>query len=646
MPFLAVTIFVSLYGTVAVGLTCIPLFQNSHSPAAITTGLAGGRLVQRGKKMKKGKNLLRFWRNKKSNGVPTEPPQPRPTRQVSHVHASGTFVAPQSFGGAFEGFTAEHPAAHVPVDYQPSIAAETPEPVSQPQPRLRRMSKIPRLSQMDKMKLIKQKKPKEKKITLRPNVASFSDNYELIKTFSVISQGVVHLVKHRTTGTKYIIKQLLAEDPTTGEPKTPDEAQVLMTGLQKNKNILRLIDCSFYWDRDVRMANAVFEYCDAGDVWDFTANFPAHRTPEWFILHFVSSMIDALAFMHHGDVGYDADLDATSSIRHRQVSHLHRDLKPNNIFVKWESGSKLGLPTVVLGDFGFAEPTATNNGLAYTEGYISPELQSKIAAWKRDHSTDVRNAHTVKTDLYAFGVSVWEVMTNDPEHPYEPGVSNIRKTFENSSVSQHKGILTLLERCLAADPAKRPEANELHSLSAGLKARLQSWYDQGARVADDLLSVRPGGYLAMYLPPGYSSYLPQGSSHFSKGSSHYSPATTMSGPPSPRHFQPGAPKAPPAPRPDRKLNSSTRAVFDQSPTMTLSQTDADMLNLMPPLQIQNRTTTPSTSDTGKPQTNAETLINLSTGEPADVLSTAAEADKPAPSVFSWTSSEDSESLYS
>ncbi|MFJ9769064.1 serine/threonine-protein kinase [Streptomyces erythrochromogenes] len=145
------------------------------------------------------------------------------------------------------------------------------------------------------------------------------------------------------------------------------------------------------------------------------------------------------------------------------ASVVHRDLKPSNILL----GSNG--PWVI--DFGIARATDTtqltrSGGFIGTPQYMSPE-----------HA--LGKTVTPATDIFALGLIAAVVATG--RHPYGDGsgisiAASIANTPQQAPDLSHypDALRSLLERCLAADPAQRPlpaEIAEWCSKSAGRKLR-------------------------------------------------------------------------------------------------------------------------------------------------------------------------------
>ncbi|MEL6184589.1 MAG: serine/threonine-protein kinase, partial [Myxococcota bacterium] len=166
-------------------------------------------------------------------------------------------------------------------------------------------------------------------------------------------------------------------------------------------------------------------------------------------------------------------LDALEAVHAAGV--VHRDLKPDNIFVVGDlSGDLSALPSIKILDFGIAKATdvtdhrtATGSVLG-TPGYMAPEQAAGLAV-------------TPAADVYAWASLAFEMLTG-------------RALFEGSPVSileakllgpvpkldfggdldgageARAPLLELLRRCLATQPAHRPSASEAKDVLTRLGA--------------------------------------------------------------------------------------------------------------------------------------------------------------------------------
>ena len=197
------------------------------------------------------------------------------------------------------------------------------------------------------------------------------------------------------------------------------------------------------------------------------------------------------------------------------LGYVHRDLKPENIFVDYSDGN----PTVMLVDFGLTKDidyaTRTVMRGAGTERYASPEQMRG-------------DATTPATDVYAFGVIAYELLTGElPRYgesltDYAPDASEplvslvsdclagrVDKRIANgSAVVQRMREIQLASNEVAATPEllvadipkKQPELplppTELTSLLRF--PDLQS----GSNVTVDGVAIAPGAEFVCELPAG------------------------------------------------------------------------------------------------------------------------------------------------
>ncbi|KAF2208508.1 hypothetical protein CERZMDRAFT_101257 [Cercospora zeae-maydis SCOH1-5] len=302
---------------------------------------------------------------------------------------------------------------------------------------------------------------------------SFSRDYDHIRTLAYCSEGPVHLVKHRETGEQFVIKQV----PATGE--LPNEA-ALLEKIQKHPNIIEIADVREGYTENGLTDDIVTPFADLGDVHNLADHFATNEChiPREFILLFVSSMIDALAYIHHGDFSYDAETDTINSLSERQFSIVHRDVKPLNIFMR---STNEVLPQIQLADFGLACRSDQNYGIAGTTIYQAPEIL-KRAKDEQDPifcstNFDRRNICTKEGDMYAFGASIYQLIFLR----YYNADADIDDEIQYTPMYNDRSIRDLMQSCLAYSPDERPTARSLHKLSASIKTELAEWVENGGR---------------------------------------------------------------------------------------------------------------------------------------------------------------------
>jgi serine/threonine protein kinase/HD-like signal output (HDOD) protein len=152
-----------------------------------------------------------------------------------------------------------------------------------------------------------------------------------------------------------------------------------------------------------------------------------------------------------------------------QVGVVHRDLKPANVFVLDEHVLHLKLM-----DFGIAKIQQQQQG---HQGTLHGQILGTPTHMSPEQALGLAERITPRTDLYAFGVIAYEMLTG--QLPFSSNSEFILMTMHvrdpvpplrSIAPEVPKRLAQVVEQCLAKDPAQRPES--AHALSQQLHEAL------------------------------------------------------------------------------------------------------------------------------------------------------------------------------
>jgi HD-like signal output (HDOD) protein/tRNA A-37 threonylcarbamoyl transferase component Bud32 len=140
-----------------------------------------------------------------------------------------------------------------------------------------------------------------------------------------------------------------------------------------------------------------------------------------------------------------------------QVGVVHRDLKPANVFVLEEQSLHLKLM-----DFGIAKIQQQQQG---HQGTLHGQILGTPTHMSPEQALGLAERITPRTDLYAFGVIAYEMLAG--RLPFSSNSEFILMTMHvrdpvpplrTVAPDVPKRLAQVVERCLAKDPAQRPES--------------------------------------------------------------------------------------------------------------------------------------------------------------------------------------------
>ncbi len=243
--------------------------------------------------------------------------------------------------------------------------------------------------------------------------------YELQECLGKGGYGAVYRAYQTSLKRDVAIKVILPSVASQPDFIRRFESEAQLIARLEHLHIVPLYD---YW-RDPDGAYLVMRWLKGGTLRDALTQGAYALENSLLLTEHITSALDAA---HRGGV-------------------IHRDLKPANIFLD-EDGN------AYLGDFGIAKDLtnpnrANTDDILGTLDYISPE---------QARSEQI----TPRTDIYSFGVVLYEALTGS--HPF-PNITSVERLYKHlneplpliSDPAVPPGINDVIQKATAKDPAKR-----------------------------------------------------------------------------------------------------------------------------------------------------------------------------------------------
>ncbi|XP_071083309.1 uncharacterized protein [Haliotis cracherodii] len=249
-------------------------------------------------------------------------------------------------------------------------------------------------------------------------------DYKIIRELGKGAFGTVYLIKHKRAQEWFALKTVDLSKANSAERASAEKEANLMRELDHD-HVVRYVASTFN-------GSTLFiftEYCEGGDLSHFLED-SSGKLPEDLIVCWVYQTAEALKYLHQRKI-------------------LHRDLKPQNIYLSGEGDVKLGdLGIARILDKG-ADMAST---MAGTPCYMSPEIfQMK--------------GYNHKTDIWSFGCVVYEMAAG--ERAFDAPVIQflIFKVVAGTVPPIHgdysNELRQLVKSMMAKDPDDRPSAADL-----------------------------------------------------------------------------------------------------------------------------------------------------------------------------------------
>lgn len=198
-------------------------------------------------------------------------------------------------------------------------------------------------------------------------------------------------------------------------------------------NVIGLIG----YNRGVNDFMIVMELAENGDLFNYLHSSEQKLTDHQKIF-FVKELCHGIMFMHN-------------------LGLIHRDLKSPNVLLDAYLRPKIT-------DFGL-----TKIGLGTLISTLSKSTYDAVGSmyWKAPELFEGFNKHSTKSDMYSFGIIVWEIIHESLPYFGEQN-DDIRRMvcqgMRESIDSDNEMIRTVIELCWLQDPVARPEAAEIFKM--------------------------------------------------------------------------------------------------------------------------------------------------------------------------------------
>ena len=278
--------------------------------------------------------------------------------------------------------------------------------------------------------------------------------YKIIKKIGEGSYGLVYLIKMETNLSLCVLKKIDLKGLSKQEIKDTYKEVNLLKKLD-HPNIIKFVEVNNNFKRYLEI---ITEYAEKGDLYNQICIQVKKKShfPEKIIIDWLIQICQALKYIHSKHI-------------------IHRDIKPQNIFLSNKGCIKLG-------DFGVSktlnntmEKAKTFVGTAY---YLPPEI---IDGKKYSYTADI----------WSLGITFYQLMTF--KMPFDGDslpaiITKIATGADYAKINKKlysKELINLVYDMMNIKPSKRPKANDILNMDF-IKKRIQVYLKENQ--FDDILS--------------------------------------------------------------------------------------------------------------------------------------------------------------
>eukprot|EP00090_Calanus_glacialis_P009630 TRINITY_DN18028_c0_g1_i5.p1 TRINITY_DN18028_c0_g1~~TRINITY_DN18028_c0_g1_i5.p1 ORF type:complete len:543 (-),score=125.60 TRINITY_DN18028_c0_g1_i5:483-1880(-) len=320
-------------------------------------------------------------------------------------------------------------------------------------------SKTPKYSKVKKPGRTKTSEKRKTKIVhdqnkatskVNPNVKLKPVNKSQLKIVERLGTGQfgeVHLCHYLGSSSSSLVAVKSLDPNSTSDQRLEFEAEARILSAIDDPNIARVLGVNL--DDDPWFF--VREFSDQGDLTQYLQDHVAESS---------LSTTSGIQTLSYGALIYMGTQIASGMACLSSVPYVHRDLATRNCLV---------YPgyCIKISDCGSAKPS-------YSCDYYRPEegeglLPIRWMAWE----AVLQGVHTTKSDVWAFGVTLWEILTFAREQPYEAlsdnqvieNLSELSETGELLHLSQPyncpRDVFDLMSECWLKEMEDRPTWTEI-----------------------------------------------------------------------------------------------------------------------------------------------------------------------------------------
>jgi len=166
--------------------------------------------------------------------------------------------------------------------------------------------------------------------------------YRLIRQLGCGGMGCVYLVRHEKSGEERALKLIVPQSATNAKARDLFLREIANARAVSNPNVVLMLDAGVVEN----VLFLVMEFCEGGSIDALVAQdgpLPLQRA--------VDIVMDVLSGLEYAHMASLPDVVLADGTHQSAVGLVHRDLKPQNIFLKTEAGRA----TAKVGDLGLAK---------------------------------------------------------------------------------------------------------------------------------------------------------------------------------------------------------------------------------------------------------------------------------------------------